>query len=163
MLSKISKSYPGRASFSPVLDVFITLLSLGKNGYRKLVDKRKLIFDLLQKRLKEFAESVGEKVIVNEENPISIALTLSKVNENYLTKIGSMLFLRGLTGARVVTCKECKHIQGIYLEGWGSHTLNYPQSYLTVAAALGMEEDEVELFLEKIQKVFSKLYENEIN
>ena len=30
--TKIAKNYPGRASMSPVLDLFITLLEIGKSG-----------------------------------------------------------------------------------------------------------------------------------
>ncbi|KAL1460770.1 hypothetical protein WDU94_012721, partial [Cyamophila willieti] len=37
LLEKIAKNYPGRASASPAMDVFITLLSLGINGYKHLI------------------------------------------------------------------------------------------------------------------------------
>ena len=33
MIEAIGKTYPGRASVAPVLDVFITLLDLGASGY----------------------------------------------------------------------------------------------------------------------------------
>jgi O-phospho-L-seryl-tRNASec:L-selenocysteinyl-tRNA synthase len=32
LLKNVSEMYPGRASLSPILDLFITLLSLGKDG-----------------------------------------------------------------------------------------------------------------------------------
>ena len=41
-MEAIAKNYPGRASGSPVLDLFITLLSLGRNGYEKLLQERKV-------------------------------------------------------------------------------------------------------------------------
>jgi O-phospho-L-seryl-tRNASec:L-selenocysteinyl-tRNA synthase len=41
-MNAIAKNYPGRASGSPVLDLFITLLSLGRNGYEKLLQERKV-------------------------------------------------------------------------------------------------------------------------
>ncbi|KAB1282123.1 O-phosphoseryl-tRNA selenium transferase, partial [Camelus dromedarius] len=43
-IQEISKMYPGRASASPSLDVLITLLSLGSNGYKKLLKERKVSF-----------------------------------------------------------------------------------------------------------------------
>lgn len=41
-IDAIAKNYPGRASGSPVLDLFVTLLSLGRNGYEKLLLERKV-------------------------------------------------------------------------------------------------------------------------
>ncbi|XP_026124099.1 O-phosphoseryl-tRNA(Sec) selenium transferase-like isoform X2 [Carassius auratus] len=40
-ITEIIKMYPGRASASPSLDVLITLLTLGANGYKKLLSERK--------------------------------------------------------------------------------------------------------------------------
>ena len=37
----VCQQYPGRASATPTLDVCLTLLSMGKNGYNKLVQDRK--------------------------------------------------------------------------------------------------------------------------
>lgn len=33
LIKSISELYPGRASAAPILDLFITLLSMGKDGY----------------------------------------------------------------------------------------------------------------------------------
>jgi len=35
MTKMVSTNYPGRASMSPILDVFITLLQMGKVGYKE--------------------------------------------------------------------------------------------------------------------------------
>lgn len=43
LMKKVELSYPGRASMTPILDVFITMLGLGENGYRALLEKRKVI------------------------------------------------------------------------------------------------------------------------
>lgn len=66
------KLLSGRAGSSSVIDVFITLLSLGKEGYLKLVEERVTLFDYLRDRLFEFAKNVGEEVLYSAENPISI-------------------------------------------------------------------------------------------
>lgn len=36
LIKSISELYPGRASAAPILDLFITLLSMGKEGYLQL-------------------------------------------------------------------------------------------------------------------------------
>ena len=35
IIDEVSKLYPGRASSAPLLDLFITLLSMGMNGFEK--------------------------------------------------------------------------------------------------------------------------------
>eukprot|EP00299_Pterocystis_sp_00344_P014827 c7372_g1_i1.p1 GENE.c7372_g1_i1~~c7372_g1_i1.p1 ORF type:complete len:388 (-),score=72.85 c7372_g1_i1:360-1352(-) len=42
VIDRIAKSYPGRASSSPVVDLFITLLSMGKEGFEKLLNQREV-------------------------------------------------------------------------------------------------------------------------
>lgn len=37
IIQNISSLYPGRASGGPILDLFITLLSMGKQGYLDLL------------------------------------------------------------------------------------------------------------------------------
>ena len=40
-VQKLCSIYPGRASGAPIVDLFITLLSLGKNNLEKLLNERK--------------------------------------------------------------------------------------------------------------------------
>ena len=44
----------GRASSSQTIDVFITLLELGANGYKKLVNERRENFALLKQELSRY-------------------------------------------------------------------------------------------------------------
>ena len=48
---------------SPLLDLFVTLLSMGEEGYVGLLKKRKEVYTYFQTKLKEFCEKrqVGEK------------------------------------------------------------------------------------------------------
>ena len=39
-IRKISAIYPGRASASPIIDLFVTLLSMGTSGYSRLLSSR---------------------------------------------------------------------------------------------------------------------------
>lgn len=46
---------------------------------------------------------------------------------------------------------------------WGSHCNVYPSAYFTVAAAIGMKKEEVDIFVRRLDKVFvkfSKKYRN---
>ncbi|RWS00673.1 O-phosphoseryl-tRNA(Sec) selenium transferase-like protein, partial [Dinothrombium tinctorium] len=104
LIREISKTYPGRASATSSLDVFLTLLHLGLNGYRNLLDSRKEMIQYLKNELQILAEKFGERILQTPANRISIGMTLDnfKVDGN-ATEIGSMLFLRGISGARVVS------------------------------------------------------------
>jgi hypothetical protein len=41
-IEEVNKAYPGRASASPIIDLFITLLSLGVSGWKRLLQERKV-------------------------------------------------------------------------------------------------------------------------
>ena len=71
VIDSISKYYPGRASHSQTLDIFMTLLSLGKMGYMKLVNDRKNLHTYFTIKLNEVAEKYYENVL-QTKNPISM-------------------------------------------------------------------------------------------
>ena len=62
----------GRASGTPTMDIFITLLSLGVQGYKRLLKKRKELFTYLSDELKKCAERHGERFLQTPHNPISM-------------------------------------------------------------------------------------------
>ena len=72
----IRGNYPGRASMSPILDVFITLLHMGRRRVVALLREREECYDYLHSRLETLAQSFGQRVLVTPGNPISIAMTL---------------------------------------------------------------------------------------
>lgn len=47
VVDKINKMYPGRASGAPVVDLFVTLLSMGESKFRQLMKQRKQNYLLL--------------------------------------------------------------------------------------------------------------------
>lgn len=160
LMTEISKTYPGRASFTPTLDVIITLLSLGKEGYINLLNERDDMFKYLNLELEKFAKSIDEKVLVTTENNISIAMTLTTMKEQDLTKFGSMLFTRNVTGARVVTTADKKKIKDHVFEGWGSHCNDYQFPYITAASAVGIKKSDIDRFIGKLGECYSKLKTN---
>ncbi|RMX55716.1 hypothetical protein pdam_00016046 [Pocillopora damicornis] len=71
-IDAVSKTYPGRASATPSIDLFITLLSLGSVGYQQLLRQRKEVYNYLSEGLSKVAESHGERLLVTKGNPISL-------------------------------------------------------------------------------------------
>ena len=163
LLAKVGSTYAGRASSAPTLDVFITLLSLGKNGYEKLLKERKDMFVYLKHELSKVAGKYGERVLHTPQNTISMAMTLSKINPTDVTQLGSMLFIRNVSGTRVVNGSDTKTIGGHDFRGFGSHFDSYPFAYLTAAASVGMTRDDVDTFTKRLDKVFSKMCKEKAN
>ncbi|GAB5570906.1 O-phosphoseryl-tRNA(Sec) selenium transferase isoform X2 [Prionailurus iriomotensis] len=187
-IQEISKMYPGRASASPSLDVLITLLSLGSNGYKKLLKERKSLvqhwghgfllcarhqshknddlatlssslleemFSYLSSQLKKLSETYNERLLHTPHNPISLAMTLKTLGEDEdkaVTQLGSMLFTRQVSGARVVPLGSVQTVSGYTFQGFMSHTNNYPCAYLNAAAAIGMKTQDVDLFIKRLDK-----------
>lgn len=66
------------------------------------------------------------------------------------TFLGSMLFRRNVSGARVVARGACQSVAGLELAGWGAHCADYPTDYLTVSAALGGTRGDVDEFVRRL-------------
>ena len=49
-----------------------------------------------------------------------------------------------------------KEVSGYTFHGYGSHCDNYPCTYLTAAAAVGMAKDDVDSFVKRLDKVLAK-------
>ena len=73
----VRKNYPGRASVAPSLDVLITLLSMGEDGWRRVLREREEAHAYMLDRLKRVAAEHGERVLETPGNPISIGVTLA--------------------------------------------------------------------------------------
>lgn len=155
---RVSKTYAGRASMAPVMDVFMTLLHLGSAGWAALLKQRKAVAAHLRRRLEEWAAAHGERVLETPKNPISFAVTVDSVTEGAdPTYFGSMLFSRGVSGTRVVKPGVKKEVCGISFDGYGAHTDAYPHAYFTAAAAIGLTEAEVDAFVERLDKTVREL------
>ncbi|OWY94982.1 O-phosphoseryl-tRNA(Sec) selenium transferase, partial [Phytophthora megakarya] len=161
VVDRVAKFYPGRASATPTLDFFITMLQMGKKGYLRLLKERKQLAVYMCEKLEALAAEEGESVLHVSHNEISFAMTLgtfcSDVIDNQekarqLTLLGAMLFSRGVSGARVVSCLDVKTIAGHELRSFGAHYDGFPVPYVTFACALGMQLDEVDLLVTKLRK-----------
>ncbi|XP_071956294.1 O-phosphoseryl-tRNA(Sec) selenium transferase-like [Antedon mediterranea] len=158
-INKVAQTYPGRASASPTIDLFITLLSLGVKGYKQLLTERKKLYNYLSSELARVAELNGERLLKTPHNPISMAMSLSNLetkSDKSITHFGSMLFKRSVSGTRVVAEGSNKEIGGVRFKNYGSHCDEYPYIYITAAAAIGMTQNDVDLFIKRLQKVIAK-------
>lgn len=122
LVTRLCKMYPGRANATPLHDLFITLLSLGRSGYVSLLSERKSLLPLMREGLRAIAEKHGGRLLSTPGNTISFAVTLNGLlcareggegrgdeeedvkedEEGELSFLGAMLFTRGVSGTRVV-------------------------------------------------------------
>ncbi|XP_070540300.1 O-phosphoseryl-tRNA(Sec) selenium transferase-like [Ptychodera flava] len=159
LVEETSKIYPGRASAAPSLDVFITLLSQGVKGYKKMLADRKEMFKYLSEEITKVADTHGERLLKTKNNTISLAMSLSQLHGDtkQVTELGSMLFTRFVSGTRVVAHDSPdKEVAGYKFKNYGAHTDQYPCTYLTAAAAIGMTKHDVDTFVKRLDKVLGK-------
>lgn len=121
LLDRICKMYAGRANASTSMDVLITLLNLGMAVYKQLIAQRKEMYSYLKDELGKLASRHGERLLDTKGNPISMGMTLQCLSHQHdnkqVTMLGSMLFLRNVSGARVITTTDSKHIVKHTFEG----------------------------------------------
>lgn len=161
LLERISRNYAGRASAGPVIDAFMTLLSLGSNGYKNLILERKDIFKYLKEELGKVSARHGERILETRNNPISLAMTLEGLKNGADSKrvsiLQQMLFMRDVSGADVVTSTEHKELSKYQFECWGAHYSSASSPYVSVCAGLGMTKLDVDMFVYRLDKALSKL------
>lgn len=122
IIKKISEIYPGRASAAPVMDLLITLLSMGKKGWSNLLKQRKENLVYMKDSLKKFLELKGESLLETPSNTISIGISLRKLfpeeseiyknetggasQKNNITLFGSVLYGKRVMGSRIVSYQK---------------------------------------------------------
>ncbi|KAF4733837.1 hypothetical protein FOZ63_013512 [Perkinsus olseni] len=168
LVSAVGAGYPGRASMSPILDLFITLLSLGKSGWMAMLKKRRDMFKSFKTKLQQWTAQRGLRVLEVPWNRISLAIDLSSLNLDSgtaATEIGSALFTRRVSGPRVVLCENgpSKNIGSMVFSNYGSHSEDYSaaKSYMTCACAIGCEQQELDEFLVRFDHVLRDLRKKE--
>ena len=63
----------------------------------------------------------------------------------------------------MIAAGDSKTIGSYTFENWGSHSNNYPFSYMTAAAAVGLERSEIDVFVKRLNKIFSKFKRKNTN
>lgn len=149
ILNKIKKNYPGRASLSSTMDLFITLLEMGKNKYKLLMQERKDRYKILKDTMSKVALKYSEKVLENPNNKISLAMSLTSICKNANSKsevtfFGSLFYSRQISGIRIVSKSDPINFNGYKFTNYGSHSENYPfLPYCSFACAIGISMEEV--------------------
>lgn len=153
VVDAVGRAYPGRACAAPALDLFITLLEWGEQGWRGVLSARERMYGYAREKLAAAAAELGERLLETPGNPISLAMTLDSFDEDGgATSLGSMLFTRLVSGTRVVDRRKAQEVGGVTFSSFGAHSDEYPHTYVTVAAAVGTTEEDVDLFCERLLK-----------
>eukprot|EP00340_Litonotus_pictus_P005528 CAMPEP_0170528808 /NCGR_PEP_ID=MMETSP0209-20121228/14259_1 /TAXON_ID=665100 ORGANISM="Litonotus pictus, Strain P1" /NCGR_SAMPLE_ID=MMETSP0209 /ASSEMBLY_ACC=CAM_ASM_000301 /LENGTH=378 /DNA_ID=CAMNT_0010820211 /DNA_START=615 /DNA_END=1751 /DNA_ORIENTATION=+ len=163
-IDKVCANYAGRASVSPIVDVFITLLEMGKLEYKLMMKERVSLFNKTLLGMKAIAEGFGERILATEKgNRISMAMTLGNsickgLEEKEVTFLGSMFFNRQISGIKVnIKTEKIKEIQGYKFRNYGSHSdLDCNLPLVVFAVAIGISEKEIEEFKVKFVKVIKE-------
>lgn len=174
VVQTIGKVYAGRASSSPIVDLFITLLSMGLNGYKQLLEERVHALETFTSRFEEVAAKHGERALLCPLNDISYGITLDALvrpqsdDENDavyfnavskdVSSFGAMLFSRCVSGTRVIPRGEVKLMGGQTFVGFGSSVDDYPHAYMTAACAIGVSVAEMDDFFVRLDKVFREYH-----
>jgi O-phospho-L-seryl-tRNASec:L-selenocysteinyl-tRNA synthase len=67
-----------------------------------------------------------------------------------------MLFMRCVSGTRVVPLGQVKSVGHLEFQGYGAHVDAYPVPYLTAACVLGVRKEEVEEFLVRLDRTMGQ-------
>ena len=158
LIAKLSATYPGRASVAPILDLFITLLHLGADGWTALLARREAMLPTFRERLAAVAHAHGERLLETPHNSISMAVTLTGGGGGRSpTAMGAQLWVRLISGCRIIApTSKAKDVAGISFPNYGAHCDKYPVAYFTAACALGATEAEVDLFLKRLDKTLKE-------
>ena len=161
LIEKVKKNYPGRASMSPILDLFISFLQMGKKHYKFLMKDRKEKYEALKKEMKAIAEKYGERILEIKGNRISLAMTIGNIcksdQKKDITELGAMFFNRQISGVRAISKSEETEVAGYKFKNYGSSSDNYTNlPYFTFASAIGITEEEVKGFTEKFPKIIDE-------
>eukprot|EP01063_Lacrimia_lanifica_P028744 TRINITY_DN4257_c0_g1_i3.p1 TRINITY_DN4257_c0_g1~~TRINITY_DN4257_c0_g1_i3.p1 ORF type:complete len:555 (+),score=129.08 TRINITY_DN4257_c0_g1_i3:61-1725(+) len=138
-----------------VLDIFITLLSMGRNGFKAMLKSREAILPEFHKAAEVIAAARGERVLKHAGNDISFCLTLDTVPNP--KQIGSALFNHCVSGPRVVSLKDTKTICGNEFQKYGSHSDDNTSPYLTLACAIGIERQDIDVFVKRLNSEWDKI------
>ena len=147
VITKISQAYAGRASAAPVVNFLISMLSLGINGYQKLIEQQQFNRNLLEEKLRETARKINERVL-EIFNPVAVALSLDNLKKEQLNALGGALYNLRVTGPRVYNSG-----QSIF----GTCCKSYPTPYIVMNAAIGAKQEDISSAVERFEKAYKQV------
>jgi len=146
-IKKISQTYAGRASATPIVNFMISMLSLGITGYQKLIEQQQQNREILERKLREVAITINEKVL-DIFNPVAVALSLKNLKEEQLFALGGALYNLRVTGPRVYNPKE---------KSFGTCCNNYITPYIIMNAAIGATKQDIIFAVERFEKAYMQI------
>ena len=146
-ITKISQAYAGRASATPIVNFLISMLSLGIEGYQRLIANQKKNKKLLQEKMRNFAEKIDEKIL-DVFNPVAVAMSLKNLKKKQLSALGGALYNLRVTGPRVYNPEE---------KVFGTCCSNYSTPYIVMNAAIGATSKDITLAVERLEKAYTQI------
>ncbi len=146
-ITKISQAYAGRASATPVVNFLISMLSIGIDGYHKMIEEQKQNRKLLEEKITEVAQKINERVL-KIYNPVAVALSLENLEEEQLFALGGALYNLRVTGPRVYNPKE---------KAFGTCCENYHTPYIVMNAAIGSKTKDITSAVERFEKAYFQI------
>ncbi|MFW9969662.1 MAG: O-phosphoseryl-tRNA(Sec) selenium transferase [Candidatus Odinarchaeota archaeon] len=146
-IKKISQTYAGRASATPIVNFLISMLSLGISGYQQLIDEQQKNRKILELKLSEIAKNLNERIL-DIYNPVAVAFSLENMKEEDLYALGGALYNLRVTGPRVYNPKE---------NAFGTCCSNYPTPYIVMNAAIGATEKDIITAVQRFEKAYMQI------
>ncbi|GJQ73098.1 hypothetical protein Trydic_g1727 [Trypoxylus dichotomus] len=155
LLAEIAKTYPGRASSSSTIDIFISLLSLGKNGYLKLLHDKERLCRYFQESLSPLADKYKKFITSVMTNPTSVALFFSG-NIPDLSRLKQVLRRSPSINVYFLTTRESKTLSNYKFEEWGTHGAVCTMPLIVFRLSLGTSQNDIDNILENLDLCLSK-------
>ncbi len=147
IITKISQAYAGRASAAPIVNFLISMLSLGIEGYQKLLREQQDNRKLLENKLKGVAEKINEKIL-DVFNPVAVAVSLNNLKKEQLFALGGALYNLRVTGPRVYNPEESV---------FGTCSTKYITPYIVMNAAIGATSEDIISAVERFEKAYDQI------
>jgi len=147
IINKISQAYAGRASAAPIVNFLISMLSLGIEGYQKLLREQQHNRKLLENKLKGVAEKINEKIL-DVFNPVAVAVSLNNLKKEQLFALGGALYNLRVTGPRVYNPEESV---------FGTCSTEYIVPYIVMNAAIGATSEDIISAVERFEKAYDQI------
>ncbi|MBP2143453.1 O-phospho-L-seryl-tRNASec:L-selenocysteinyl-tRNA synthase [Methanococcus voltae] len=138
-LKEVSLTYPGRASATPIVNTFVSLLSMGMDKYTYLMKEQVKNKNLLDELLIDLANKTGNKKL-NVDSPIASCISTQKDPID----VSAKLYNLRVTGPRGIRTTD--HFGNCYMQ-------DYKYNYVVMNASIGVKETDVINAVDKLSKV----------
>ena len=147
IMTKISKTYAGRANATPIVQFLVSALSMGINGYQALLIKQQENRILLEEKLRSLAKKIGER-IMEVFNPVAVMMSLKNLEQDKLYALGGALYNLRVTGPRVYNPEE---------NPFGTCCEDYPTPYIVMNSAIGASKEDVINAVNRLEKAYLQI------